>query len=118
MQIGAAIRRLRDGVLTQDQLAEEMGTQQAQVSRWERGESEPSFEELAVLEDILDRPRGTVLRAVGLVSDPCTAEDAIRGDARLDAEGLRIALGFYATLLSGPAKSARKDVQAHKARRK
>lgn len=43
----------RAAELTQVQLAEKIGVQQASVSRWERGESEPTVENIRRLEEVL-----------------------------------------------------------------
>lgn len=49
-QIGANIRKARKAAgLTQRQLAERIGTDSFQVSRWERGANRPQYETLAAL---------------------------------------------------------------------
>lgn len=116
MQIGTVMRKIRESAMTQDDIAEKLGTHQAQVSRWERGLSEPSFEELALWEDALGRPRGTVLRTVGIVEQTTKVEDAIRSDGRLDAAGVEILLQLYKSVLSTAA--VKKPATTRTARRK
>lgn len=53
-RIGANLRAARNGAgLTQRQLAERIGTDSFQVSRWERGANRPQDATLAALADAL-----------------------------------------------------------------
>lgn len=127
MSLGRAIKTLREEAdKTQQQVADHLnkrlgGTRtQSMMSRWEndKADGSPDLQEVALLEDFCGRPRGTIYRRLGYVADAATPEDAIKGDKRLSRRDAQIALAFYSTLVSGPAVSAKKAVQAQRARRK
>jgi len=93
MTLAAAIKRAYTGRLTQTELAQRLGTDQSRISKWVSGNGpEPSYAELARLEDALGRPRGYVLRAAGYVVDATTTEEAIEADPRINDELKRFLL--------------------------
>lgn len=132
MRIGGAIRDLRrEAHVSQRRLVEGLierrggNAHQPTFSKWERGEGSPDHEDLAIIEDLCGRPRGTIYRRLGWVDDPVTPEDTIRADPRLTPENAEILVGIYSSLVSrspkgpdGPAKSVRKPVQTQRARRR
>lgn len=68
-KLGQLLRRLRtERLLTQEQLAEKLGTYGAQVSSWENG-SRPSWSNLRRLAEVLD-VSGQDLAAAILADDP------------------------------------------------
>lgn len=95
VDLGRAIQRALAGRATQAQVAAALGVKQPTVSGWINGLGRPSFEQLAALEDRCDRPRGWVLRAVGLVVDPTDVRSALLADSRLDDVGREIILQLY-----------------------
>ena len=54
--LGPAIKRAREREgLSQKELGDEVGTSQAQISRWERGRGQPSEDQLAAFKQVLGR---------------------------------------------------------------
>lgn len=96
---GESLRRARAAAgLTQSQVAERLGRTREAVSQWERGEREPSLDDLAklcalfgmTLDDLVGQPRDVTLReAIPLTpvpilgtihaGDPIPAEEQIEG---------------------------------------
>jgi hypothetical protein len=86
MSIAAALRELMECERTQTSAAERitahgLRTDQTKVSAWMRGARVPNVEQLAVIEEAFDRPRGWVLAQAGFV-DPAalTATKPSGGD--------------------------------------
>jgi transcriptional regulator with XRE-family HTH domain len=104
--LGEALRRIR-GTRTEDEIAEVVGRSQATVSRWELDDGKPQLEQIAAIEDHVGRPRGTVLRAAGFVTDPDGVEDRIRADGRLDDEQMLLAIAAYRSAVRKSSSSAK-----------
>jgi transcriptional regulator with XRE-family HTH domain len=71
------LRAAYAGRFTQTELARFVGVAQNTVSRWTTGEVEPSLADIAIIEEACELPKGSILRAAGLVDDPPTDERAI-----------------------------------------
>lgn len=80
MSLAAAIRQCYEGRTTQVELAAKLAKNQSTISKWVRGENEPTLEEIASLERACDRPAGWILIAGGFVDVPSTTSDAINQD--------------------------------------
>lgn len=65
---------------SQSSLGRLIGEKQQTISKWARGESEPSLDDIANIEEKLELWRGTILRRAGYVADPTTAREAIEAD--------------------------------------
>jgi len=82
LPIHEAIRAACAGV-DQRVLAAGVGVDQSTISRWVRGETQPSFEKLVRLEVTAGRPRGFVLRLAGMIDDDANARHALDSDEAL-----------------------------------
>lgn len=97
--LNQAIKRAYTGRARQEDIATALGVAQPTVSRWARGEVEPSFDQLAALEDHVDRPRGFVLMAAGFVARSLTVEDAILADPQIDDRDRDSLLALYHSMI-------------------
>lgn len=79
----------------QEALAKAVGVDQTTISRWMRGETRPTLERLATLEEAAGRPRGFVLRAAGFIDDAVSARDALDLDEVLTPENRPVLLAAY-----------------------
>lgn len=86
MELHKAIRKAYTGKMRQIDLAERIGVTQGKVSRWSVGQSEPSLDELADIEDACELPRGWILRTAGLVANPVDVREALLADPLLPDE--------------------------------
>jgi transcriptional regulator with XRE-family HTH domain len=94
--LGRAIRRAREEAsLTQTELADKAGIDQAKVSRYENGINEPPLGAILRIDDACKQPRGYVLRLAALINEPDTGEQAIASDARLEPEHSRALISLY-----------------------
>lgn len=94
--LASAIRTTRETAgLTQTQLAELAGLDQAKVSRYERGVNEPPLGSLLAIDEACSQPRGTTLRLAQLIDQPADAEAAIVSDPSLEPEHTQALLTFY-----------------------
>lgn len=94
-----AVRTAREVAgLTQRHLADILGVTQPTVHNWEH-DTEPSLDQLALIEDALGLRRGQLVRDAGYVdSGDATVEDAIRSDVSLspgDRRALLDVLSLY-----------------------
>lgn len=95
----------RDQGLTQEQLADQIDADQKTVSKWERGEIEPSPDMADAAEQALDVAAGTLTihlgylppRAAGESRRPSVTE-ALLADPLLDDEARSVLLGSYRVL--------------------
>jgi plasmid maintenance system antidote protein VapI len=89
------------GDRSQTELADLLGVGQSNISKWMRGVTRPSLDDIVRLEKVCGRRRGFILKAAGYVDEavPSTAE-AIENDPRLDDLGRRIVLATYEAALS------------------
>jgi hypothetical protein len=85
------------GDRSQTELADVLNVGQSNISKWMRGITRPSLEDIARLEETCGRPRGFILRAAGYVDCPgaVSTAEAIEADPRLDDLGRRIVLATY-----------------------
>ena len=73
MTYGERIRRGREAkALTQEELAEALGVSRQAVSKWERGEADPSTANLLALGRLYGVPAEELLRAVTGEKNPDT----------------------------------------------
>lgn len=105
MQVGAAIRAIR-GRDTQDVIADLLNVKQATVSRWERGDSTPTLEQMIAIEDHYRRPRGSLLRDAGLIDPVDSAEKAIAADRALTPEWRKNLITIYWSAVADGASAA------------
>lgn len=113
MQLSEAIRKAM-GRLTQTEVAAAMSelgpaVNQSKVSRWVTGAGEPSFEELARLEQVCNRPRGFILAAAGFAK-AMTVPEVIAIDPALDDQARRMLLGAYEVAVKAVAEDPRSDL--------
>lgn len=94
LPIHEAIRAACAGV-DQRALAAGVGVDQSTVSRWIRGETQPSFEKLMRLELAAGRPRGFVLRLAGMIDDDASARHALDQDEALSDQARAILVAAY-----------------------
>lgn len=94
VSLGVALRAARKP-RTQDEMAEALGVDQATISKWERGVSRPTLEEIRAFEEAAGRARGSVLVATGSVELKEGVELAITADDRLGAEQKDYLLNAY-----------------------
>jgi transcriptional regulator with XRE-family HTH domain len=96
-RLGAVIRQARvDARMTQTQLAERIGQDQTQVSRWELAKAVPTVLDVSRLEvGLLLRPGDLLIRAGLVEMPPLDTERAIQADPILDDESRSIMLRFY-----------------------
>lgn len=89
------------GDRSQTELAEQLDVGQSNISKWMRGVTRPSLDDLVRLEEVCGRRRGFILKAAGYIEEsaPSTAE-AIQNDPRLDDLGRRIVLASYEAALN------------------
>lgn len=83
MPLHEAIRTAYAGRARQEDIADKIGINQSQISRWSRGENLPTLEQLAQIEDAAGRPRGFILNAAGLTSPVTTVREAVAMDPNL-----------------------------------
>lgn len=100
MPLHQAIRAAYKGRARQEDIAEQLGINQSQVSRWSRGESTPTLEQLAQIEDAAERPRGFILNAAGLIAPVLSVPDAIAMDPQLDDRDRNSLLALYRSMLT------------------
>lgn len=93
--LGEAIRRCYEGKFTQDQLAKAIDESQPSISRWARGEVEPTPSDIWNIEQACGRPPGFVLRLAGYVEEASSVEGALGIDDTLDDDGRRYVLAVY-----------------------
>lgn len=80
-QLGGAIREARTAAgLSQKALAAEVGVEQAQMSRYERGEYLVALDTITAIDRACKQPLGYVLRLAGLVEDSADSVSAVRTD--------------------------------------
>lgn len=113
--LAKAIRTARENAgLTQQQLADLAGLDQAKVSRYERALNVPPLGSLLAIDEACRQPRGTVLRLAELIDNPDSAEDAITSDPALHPDAAQALLTFYrlaSTVTAGkPAKPSRAEL--------
>jgi transcriptional regulator with XRE-family HTH domain len=94
MELSQAIRLACEGRISQEALAATLNVAQSTISRWVRGVSSPSIEQVAALERAAGRPPGFVYREAGLVVE-WSVVDAINADPLLDEAGRAALLGAY-----------------------
>lgn len=83
----------------QSTLAAAVGVDQSTISRWIRGETQPSFEKLMRLEVAAGRPRGYVLRLAGMIEDGADVRQALLTDADLSPEVKEVLVAAYEAAL-------------------
>lgn len=105
MALGAAIRAMR-GADPQDRLADVTRVKQATISRWEHGKSTPTIEQMIALEDLYDRPRGSLLRDAGVIEAIDSTEKAIAAATELTPEWRRALLTIYRSAVADGASAA------------
>jgi transcriptional regulator with XRE-family HTH domain len=94
LPIHEAIRAACAG-LDQRALAAGVGVDQSTISRWIRGETQPSFEKLMRLEVAAGRARGYVLRLAGMIDVEVNARHALDQDEALSDEARAILVAAY-----------------------
>lgn len=109
MELHEAIRRAYAGRYTQADLARALGVDQTTVSSWSRGNSRPTLEQLAALEDACDRPLGFVLRLAGFVEDVVDVPGAVAVDPCLDDLGRDVVLNAYRAYLAAREAQGRQQ---------
>jgi transcriptional regulator with XRE-family HTH domain len=107
--LGARVREQRTALgLTQDQLAERVGTSNDEVSRIERGVREPRFATLERLSRALDLTVADLFRATGTSSNsPPKSRETAEGFKDLLVELRRLPAGDARALVAGMVVTAR-----------
>lgn len=86
-QIGGAIRQARMAAgLSQKALAAAVGVEQAQMSRYERGEYLVALDTITKIDRACHQPLGHVLRLAGLVEDSNDVVSLLRTDTNISAQ--------------------------------
>lgn len=85
--------------MTQEELADRIGTDQPTVSKWERNLIRPSLENIRLIEAATKRPRGFVFIAAGLVDLAQDVRHAIELDTALTDDGRRSVLAVYDAMI-------------------
>lgn len=101
MPLHEAIRKAYRGRMKQEDLAREIQVSQPTISRWARGESEPTLGELAQIEQLCRRPRGFILRTAGFVDEDRDFEAVVASDPLLDDDGREAIIALYRYYISG-----------------
>lgn len=96
VNLGEGIRQALGGRLTQEQLADKLGVDQGQVSRWVRDKATPSVTRLFAIEDAAGRPRGFIMRAAGYLTDEPTVEEVLEADPAISDDAREMLKGMYA----------------------
>lgn len=114
-RLGAALRKLREGRMTQLALVAAIGESQSWLSRRENGETELTPSEIERIEQALQAEPGTLYELAGLARPGTSARAAIRNDPLLTDEGRRVVLGAYdaAVQRSSRSKRGRGNVDPH-----
>lgn len=99
MEIGRAIRRLRLGKFTQEQLADATGIDQATISKVETAKQYPSIEQVLLIERALELVPGSVFHAAGFMANLRTVPEVIEADTALrDDQKRMLVAGYYAAV--------------------
>lgn len=85
--------------MSQVQLADRIGTEQATVSKWARGINAPPLEVLPLVDQACGQPVGYVLRLAGLVADVIDARTAILTDEALPEDHRLVLVALYDNLV-------------------
>lgn len=109
MGLGAAILAAISGRTSQAAVAREIGVNPSTVTRWVQGSYMPTFDDLASIERLADRPRGWILHAAGYIEDVRTVPEAIDMDAALTDSARRAMHGAYlAAIQASEAERSRR----------
>lgn len=100
-RLASSLRQVRDGIMTQVDLAAALGETQSWVSRRESGEVEPTPSELARIEQALGVPFGSIYQLAGLVVGEVSTRVAIATDPQLSQDARDVLLGAYDALIEG-----------------
>jgi len=105
MTVGEAIAEAIAG-RSQKDVAKALGVAASTVNRWISGEYTPSYEDLAKIEDVCGRLRGSILGAAGYVESPTTFQDFLTTDPRLTTKGREMLRTLYDAVAQHGADSA------------
>lgn len=100
------------GDRSQTELADLLGVGQSNISKWMRGVTRPSIDDLARLEETCGRPRGFILTAAGYVQCPETpgVVEAIERDPLVGDDLRKVLLKTYELALE-LHRAARQDAE-------
>lgn len=117
--LGRALREAR-GARPQSDIAELVDVEQPTISRWEKGETTPSVEQLIRLEDGLGIARGTLMRAGNLLGEYLSVEECIASDLTLTEDYRSMVLTVYreAVALSSSGRTSRNIARATSSRKR
>jgi transcriptional regulator with XRE-family HTH domain len=99
--------------MSQERLAELIGTHQSRVSAWVGGKNRPSLETIAAIEDATGRPRGWILERAGFVAMPTTTEQMLAFDPELDEHSRRVLRAVYSVLTTSDEESGCTSPKPH-----
>lgn len=107
-----------DKRFTNRYLAEQLGTSNVAVGRWRRT-SEPTRDQLAELERLLDRPLGYISRLAGYIEDlpdvkTVTTELAIASDTRINDTYRKIILGILDQAITDTKRDRKQQAEWNK----
>lgn len=113
-KVSAALKRVRESLtpkLTQEGLSQRidptlrssLNLVQSRISRLEL-ESEPTYDQLAALEDAMGVERGTVLSVAGYIKETKTADRILFSDPTLEPEFVDVVLDAYRAAQRGSEK--------------
>lgn len=105
VKLGAALKAMR-GSDPQDVLAGIASVKQPTVSRWERGDSSPTIDQMIAIEDYYERPRGSLLRDAGLIEPIDSTEKVIAADPALTPIWRQAVLVVYRSARADSASAA------------
>lgn len=74
--------------LSQNEIARRTGVTQQAFSKWTI-DTEPKLDKLARIEEVLDLPRGALLRTAGYVENVESVEEAIRSEVSFSTDARR-----------------------------
>jgi transcriptional regulator with XRE-family HTH domain len=95
--------------LKQDEIAAELGVDQATVSRWARGLQRIDLDYFPRIDKLCSQPTGYVLGLAGYVANAheCTMESAVKASPHLNKDERRVILGIDQLARKREAISAR-----------
>ena len=99
--------------MSQERLAELIGTRQPRISAWVGGKNRPSLETIAAIEDATGRPRGWILERAGFVAMPTTTAEMLAFDPDLDESSRRVLRAVYSVLTTSEDEAACTSPKSH-----
>lgn len=102
--LARALRSTYEHRTTQAAIAEALGVDQPKVSKWVRGETRVPLWAIPAIEQLCDRPVGSILRMSGLVEDDMDTLTAIISDVGLSPDQRDALVRVYEVFRAGSAE--------------